>query len=307
MTDSTWRPSAADPLLILAMDHRESLGRTVFGVRDDAPTPDQTLAIEAAKRLTYAGLAAVRDRLPVGRPGVLVDERYGSDVITTASADGVVLAVPVERSGRTWFECEDGEDWADHVRGIGPAYAKVLVRDNPDLDAEHRRSQLADVSRVSGTLHTIGVPLMVELLVPATEAQLAAAGSPEAYDRDLRPELVTRVIADNQAAGVEPAIWKVEGLETVAAAEEVVRQARTGGRDDVDAIVLGRDAPVERLEHWLTVAAGVDGFVGFAIGRSIWEQPVTAHAHGEIDEATVTRRVGENYLHYATWYAAALG
>lgn len=302
----TWRPTAADPLLILAMDHRESLGKKVFGVQDDSPTPDQSLAIETAKRLTYAGLAAVRDQLPSGHAGVLVDERYGSDVITSAKSDGTVLAVPVEKSGREWFALEYGADWAAHVRGNDPAYAKVLVRDNPDFDDTRRKTQFADLAELSAGLGSIGVPLLFELLVPGTDEQQASvAGDAEAFDRDVRPELVTRVIADNQQAGVEPAIWKIEGLETAAAAEEVVRQIRSGGREDVDAVVLGRDAPVERLDHWLSVAAGVEGFVGFAIGRSIWQEAVAAHVRGEIDEAAAIATISGNYLHFAHHYTAA--
>lgn len=302
----TWRPTPADPLLILAMDHRESLGKKVFGVVDDSPTPDQALAIETAKRLTYAGLAAVRDQVTSGHAGVLVDERYGSDVITSAKADGVVLAIPVEKSGREWFTLEYGEEWAAHVQGNDPAYVKVLVRDNPDFDDTHRKTQLADLAELSTGLASLGVPLLYELLVPGTDAQKASVGDdPEAFDRDVRPELVTRVIADNQQAGVEPTIWKIEGLETTGAAREIVRQIRSGGRDDIDAVVLGRDAPVERLDHWLSVAAGVEGFVGFAIGRSIWQDAVAAHFRGEIDEAAAVAKVSENYLHFAHHYTAA--
>lgn len=306
VSDTTWRPSAADPLLILAMDHRESLGKGVFGVVDDHPTPDQALAIETAKRLTYAGLAAVRDQLTAGRAGVLVDERYGSDVITSAKADGVVLAIPVERSGREWFTLEYGEDWAAHVKGNDPAYVKVLVRDNPDFDDTHRKTQLADLAELSASLTALGVPLLYELLVPGTDAQQASVGDEaDAYDRDVRPELVSRVIADNQQAGVEPAIWKIEGLETPEAAREIVRQIRSGGRADIDAVVLGRDAPFERLDHWLSVAAGVEGFVGFAIGRSIWQDAVAAHFHGELDEAAAIATIAGNYRHFADHYVAA--
>lgn len=302
----TWRPTAADPLLILAMDHRESLGKGVFGVVDDAPTPDQSFAIETAKRLTYAGLTAVRDQLSAGRAGVLVDERYGSDVITSAKADGVVLAIPVEKSGREWFTLEYGEDWTAHVRGNDPAYVKVLVRDNPDFDDTHRKAQLADLAELSAGLDSLGVPLLYELLVPGTDEQKAGVGGDaDAFDRDIRPELVTRVIADNQQAGVEPTIWKIEGLETTEAAREIVRQIRSGGRGGIDAVVLGRDAPFERLDHWLSVAAGVEGFVGFAIGRSIWQDAVTAHFKGEIDEAAAIGQISANYLHFAEHYVAA--
>ena len=150
------------------------------------------------------------------------------------------------------------------------------------------------------------MPLLYELLVPATSGQLAeAGGTPGGYDRDIRPGLVIQVIADNQAAGVEPAIWKVEGLETAEAARAVVAQMRSGGRDGVRAIVLGRDAPADRLDHWLAVAAPVDGFVGFAIGRSIWEDPISDHNQGRAGEEETVSRIAERYLDFARRYLAA--
>src|SRR5262252_4938111 len=176
MPNRGYRPSAGDPLLILAMDHRESFGRTLFGVRDDRPDAAQRAAMEAAKRLIYAGLAHARGQLPGGRAGVLVDERYGQPVIEAARSDGVVLAVPVERSGRAWFELEWGQDWPGHVTGARPDYAKVLVRDNPAFPHGLREQQLRALRDVSDALRGRGVPLLYELLVPATSGQLAAAG-----------------------------------------------------------------------------------------------------------------------------------
>jgi myo-inositol catabolism protein IolC len=308
MDTSGYRPSREDPLLILAMDHRESFGRSLFGVSGDRPDAKQRAAMEAAKQLIYAGLARARGRLPGGRAGVLVDERYGQPVIDAARSDEMVLAVPVERSGRDWFELEWGQDWPEHVTSIRPAFAKVLVRDNPAFPRDQREQQLSRLREVSDTLRGLGVPLLYELLVPATGGQLAAAGgAADAYDRDLRPDLVIEVIAGNQAAGVEPAIWKVEGLETAEAARAVVAQMRSGGRDHVRAIVLGRDAPAERLDRWLAVAAPVDGFVGFAVGRSIWEDPISAHNTGDADEAETVAEIAERYLHYARRYWAASG
>jgi myo-inositol catabolism protein IolC len=303
-----WRPSAAEPLLILAMDHRESFGRTLFGVRDDRPDRGQRAAMQAAKRLIYAGLVQARGRLPCGRPGVLVDERYGQAVIDQARSDGTILAIPVERSGRDWFELEWGRDWLEHVGSICPQFAKVLIRDNPDFPAPRREQQFGLLRQVSDGLARLGVPLLYELLVPATSGQLGVAGgTPGGYDRDIRPGLVTQVIADNQAAGVEPAIWKVEGLETTEAARAVVAQMRSGGRDGVRAIVLGRDAPADRLDHWLAVAAPVDGFVGFAIGRSIWEDPISDHNQGRATDEQAISRIAGRYLDFARQYCAASG
>lgn len=309
MSDHGYRPSPEDPLLILAMDHRASFGRSLFGVQDDQPDAGQLAAMESAKQLIYAGLERVRAQLPGGHAGVLVDERYGQPVVDAAAhADGVVLAMPVERSGRDWFELEWGQDWIEHVTSSRPDFAKVLVRDNPAFAPDRREQQLGTLRQVSQALAAVGVPLLYELLVPATGDQLATAGgSTDSYDRDLRPGLVVQVIADNQAAGVEPAIWKVEGLETAQAARAVVTQARAGGRGHVCAIVLGRDAPAERLDHWLEVAAPIDGWVGFAIGRSIWEEPITDHNHGKTDDDTTVAQIAERYLAFARQYCAASG
>jgi myo-inositol catabolism protein IolC len=303
-----WVPRHEDPLFILAMDHRASFGKTLFGVTGDEPDAEQVAAMRFAKRLIFEGLLAALPMMTSGRAGVLVDEQYGQDVIDGAGhgAAPVVLAVPVEASGHDWFTLEYGEHWLDHVDRIKPDYAKVLVRDNPGFDAVRRGQQLADVAQVSDGLRQIGVPLIYELLVPGTDEQLAhAGGDPLVYDREIRPGLVASVIADNQAHGVEPALWKVEGLETVDAARYVARQARADGRQ-ADLLVLGRDAPVDRLNHWLEVASQVREFVGFAIGRSIWEDVVRQYQAADtydLTAATVARNeIAARYLNFvAQW------
>jgi myo-inositol catabolism protein IolC len=289
----TWRPTHADPLFILAMDHRDSFGKTLFDVRDDKPTDEQLARMRAAKSLIYAGLRQAAPSLPAGRAGVLVDEQLGADVIAAARGQ-LVLAIPIEASGHEWLTLEYGDRWLEHVRTVRPDYAKVLVRDNPAFPAADRSTQLDRLATVSSSLHEICVPFLYELLVPATDDQLAAAGGDvDRYDRDVRPELVVQVIADNQKAGVRPTLWKVEGLETMPAAEAVAAQARTGG---ADLIVLGRDAPTERLNHWLEVAGQVEAFVGFAIGRSIWEDVIRRHNTGELDEDAARGAVAQRYL-----------
>ena len=309
MTDNPgWQPRHDDPLFILAMDHRASFGKTLFGVKDDNPSPDQVAAMTSAKRMIFEGLRAALPSLSYGRAGVLVDERYGQDVIDAARAAGqsVVLAVPVEASGHDWFTLEWGDHWLDHVEAVKPDYAKVLIRDNPDFDAARREAQLGQLAQVSAGLQDAGVPLLYELLVPATDAQLSQADHDAgAYDRDIRPGLVARVIADNQAHEVEPALWKVEGLETVDAARQVARQAKAGGRA-ADLIVLGRDAPAERLDHWLEVASQVDAFVGFAIGRSIWEDVVREYEASDLGAAAADAargQIAQRYLGFIAHWA----
>jgi myo-inositol catabolism protein IolC len=301
--NSGWHPQHDDPLFILAMDHRESFGRTLFGVKNDDPDPAQRAAMTSAKQLIYEGLQSAQPAVTNGRIGVLVDERYGQGVIDAvkASATPLVLAVPIEASGHEWFTLEWGDRWLDHVEAVRPDYAKVLVRDNPGFDQRQREEQLGRLAVVSAGLHGVGVPLLYELLVPATEDQLGqAGGDTDVYDRDIRPGLVVTVIADNYAHGVEPALWKVEGLETVEAARQVAAQA-TGGGHQARLIVLGRDAPAERLDHWLAVASQVSDFVGFAIGRSIWEDAVGEYEASDHSQAAAGRardQVTERYLDF---------
>jgi myo-inositol catabolism protein IolC len=301
MTDPGWQPRHDDPLFIMAMDHRASFGKTLFDVEDDDPSPEQAAAMKSAKWMIFDGLRAALPAMTRGRAGVLVDERYGQAVIDAARNDGqaVVLAIPVEASGHDWFTLEWGDQWLGHVEAIRPDYAKVLVRDNPDFDPADREQQFGRLAQISSGLHGIGVPLLYELLVPATAAQLDRAGQDAyAYDRDIRPGLVAQVIADNQAHDIEPTLWKVEGLETVEAAQQVAGQAKAGGRR-TDLIVLGRDAPAERLDHWLEVGSGVSAFVGFAIGRSIWEDAVRdfeASDRGEAAASAGRDQIAERYL-----------
>jgi myo-inositol catabolism protein IolC len=298
-------PSNHDPLFIMAMDHRDSFGHTLFGVeKDTPPTPDQAQRMRAAKSLIYAGLRQAADRLPLGGAGVLVDEAYGQEVIDQARADGLILAVPVEASGREWFATEWGDAWLEHVERIRPSYAKVLVRDNPAFDESGRHAQLDRLAAISASLDRVGVPLLYELLVPATDEQLASVGGDSVrYDTELRPRLVVRVIADNQAASVHPRLWKVEGLETVEAAHEVAEQARRGS-SPADLIVLGRDAPPDRLDRWITVASAVDAFVGFAIGRSIWEDVIREYEAGTVDDTGAAEQIAQRYLGFASQWRA---
>ena len=296
-------------IFLLAMDHRDSLERDVYGLTAP-PTPEQTATIEHGKSLIFDGLlAAIAGGADAASAGVLVDELFGAQVARLANDQGVDLAMPIEESGQKFFTLQYGTlasgEWLEHVAEFNPAQVKVLVRDNPDEDPVARVKQFDDLATVSATLAAQGRTLMIELVVPASDEQLASVGgNVYRYDRDVRPALTVRLISEYQRRGVEPDIWKVEGLETTQAAEDVVRAARQGGRDRVSCIVLGRDAPVDRLDHWLTIAAPLDGFIGFAIGRSIWEQPLRDHLAGGSEEELVAA-VARNYRHFADTYAAA--
>ena len=78
-------------------------------------------------------------------------------------------------------------------------------------------------------------------------------------------------------------------------------------RDDVTCLILGRGADDSRVERWLRVAAPVDGFGGFAIGRTIWWDAIAARLAGEIDREGAVARIAERYLHFVDVYRRAEG
>ena len=286
-------------MYLLAMDHRDSLARDVYGI-DGPVTPEVAEAIADGKRLVFNGLVAALERgADRALAGVLVDERYGVAVARSAREVGVALAMPIERSGQDFFTPEYADDWLVHMEAMAPDYVKVLVRDNPEFDLDQRKRQWQDLATVSARLHDAEIPFLFELLIPATDQQKSGD-----FDRDLRPGLTLGVMTEMQDAGVEPDIWKIEGLETADAATAIVACAQRGGREHVRCIVLGRDAPADRLDHWLRIAAATDGFIGFAIGRSIWEKPLSRYVAGRLDEDGATALIAENYLHFCHTYSS---
>ena len=297
----------AHPLFLFAMDQRSSLLEHTYDESGGEPVDEaEAERVRAGKQLVYRGvLTALAAGASRDRTGVLVDERYGADVALLAKEAGLQLAMPVERSGREWFELEYGDDWLAHVDAFDPDFVKVLVRDNPAFDADRRQQQASDLAAVSAALHDAGRPFLVELLVPGTDDQKASVDD---YDRDLRPDLVVQVLEYLQDRGVEADVWKLEGLDAREDAERVVATARRGGRDAVQCIVLGRDAPEEQLDHWLRTAAPVDGFVGFAIGRSNWEEPLEDVVREHLDPEAAEQLLAANYRHFVdTWLEARGG
>jgi myo-inositol catabolism protein IolC len=299
-------PGYDQKLYILAFDHRGSFQKKFFGIEGE-PDAEQTAIIADAKHLIFEGLLqAVSAGADPSVTGVLVDEQFGSTVPAEALEKGLKLAMPAERSGQNMFDFQYGEDFGEHISSFSPDFTKVLVRYNPEGDAEANAVQLGKLKQLSDWLLAHDRKFLFELLVPAEEAQLASVGGDsERYDSELRPELMRRAIAAIQDYGIVVDIWKIEGVDERSDCEMLVAQARTGGRDDVVCVVLGRGADDAKVDQWLAAAAPVDGFVGFAIGRSIWWDPLKSYVDGKIERAAGARKIAENYLRFIAVYERA--
>ena len=291
-------------LHILAFDHRGSFQKKFFGVQGE-PNEQETATIADAKTVIYEGmLSALAEGAPRDSAGVLVDEQFGAEVARKGKAEGLKLAMPVERSGQNEFDFQYGEAFGDHIAEFDPSFSKVLVRYNPEGDAGMNERQSARLKRLGDWLHSNDRSYLFELLVPAEPHQLEAAGGDEGrYDVEVRPGLMLRAIAELQELGIDPDIWKIEGLDRREDCEAIAAQTRSGpGREGVVCVVLGRGADDDAVDHWLRTGSGVPGYVGFAIGRSIWWNPLKGYVDGTTPRADAARRIGENYRRFIDVY-----
>jgi myo-inositol catabolism protein IolC len=284
------------PLYLMAFDHRGSFEHDLFGASEPVSEEVRDGIISVKEIIFDAFVRALAEGAPRRVCGVLVDEEFGAGVARRAKAERVPLAMPVEKSGQEEFEFQYGEDFAAHIEAFDPTFAKVLVRYNPEGDAELNQRQTGRLARLSRWLHERDRKFLFELLVPATTAQLDKFdGQQRDYDQRLRPRLVVETIAALQAGGVEPDIWKIEGLDTTAACEDVVAQAQADGRDNVKCIVLGRGAEEAKVIDWVKIGASVDGFDGFAVGRTLWEESLKKYLAGQASNYEAVEEISSRY------------
>ena len=291
------------PLYVLAFDHRGSFQKKFFGVEGE-PNVEETTRISDAKRVIYEGaVLALSEGVDAASAGVLVDEQFGTDIARDANAGGLALAMPVEKSGQEEFDFQYDEEFGDHIETFDPSFSKVLVRYNPEGDAQMNERQAARLQRLGDWLHEHDRKYLFELLVPATSEQIEAAGGDEdRWDSEERPKLMKGAIEALQAAGVEPDIWKIEGIDRREDCETISATARAGGRDGVACVVLGRGADDAKVDHWLKMGAGVPGYIGFAIGRSIWWDPLKAFVDGNLGREEAAKQIAANYRRFIDVY-----
>jgi 5-dehydro-2-deoxygluconokinase len=294
------------PLYILPFDHRGSFQSGLFAWKG-ALSQEQTERVAASKAIIYDGLlAAVAGGVPKERAGLLVDEQFGAAILRDARGRGFLTAAPAEKSGQHEFDFEYGDDYARHIEAVSATYCKVLVRYNPEGDAEMNRRQAGRLRHLSDYLHRTETKLMFELLVPAEQAELEELhGDKRTYVRSRRPHHMVDAIHELQDAGVEPDVWKIEGLDRREDCENMVAAARRGGRESVGCIILGRGEDDKKVHEWLANAAGVPGFIGFAVGRTDFWQPLVEWRANKITREEAVAEVSRRYREFVSIFEQA--
>ena len=290
-------------LFILAFDHRGSFQKKFFGITGE-PNAEEAARISDAKRVIFEGFnKAVSQGASREAAGILVDEQFGADIVREAKAGGLRFAMPVEKSGQNEFDFQYGADFGKHIEEFNPSFSKVLVRYNAEGDEDMNERQAERLVELGNWLHDNDRKFLFELLVPAEEGQLAQVdGDADRYDKEMRPALMREAISELHAAGVEPDIWKIEGIDEREDCEMIASATGSGGRDGVACVVLGRGADSTAVDHWLRQGSGVPGYCGFAIGRTIWWDPLMDFVKSGLPREEAATRIAANYLRFIDVY-----
>ncbi len=278
-----------EDLLILPFDHRGSLLKKLFGIDGREPTQEEADKYSDLKYMVYEGfLKSLEEGVSKETSAILVDAQFGMKIIEDAKSKGIMVAMPTEKSGQKEFDFDE-PDFKAHIQRVDPTFVKVLVRMNPEGNSELNKRQLERLKQISDYSKEIGKKFIFELLVPATEEQKA-----ENYDLDVRPKLMVRVIKEIQDFGVEPDVWKIEGVSKQEDSDALVAQCKADGRTS-GIITLGRGENAEKVKEWLKVGAKSKGIIGFAVGRTVFWEPMKALNEGSISREEAIEHVKNNY------------
>ena len=287
------------PLYVLPFDHRNSYIKGLFHWQQPL-TAEQIAEAAASKHLIYQGFKkAVAERVPPESAAILVDEEFGAAILWDAASRGHITCMSIEKSGQEEFEFAYGKDFGRHLEKFNPTFGKVLVRYNPEGDADLNKRQTSRLRRLSEYLERTRRLFMFELLVPPQKAQVERIGGQAAYDHELRPKLMIETIRALQDAGVEPDVWKIEGLDLREDCEKIVAMARRDGRKKIGCIILGRGSDEQSVLRWLKTAADVPGFIGFAVGRTTWWEAMAAWRAKVISSDAAISQIAQRFSRWA--------
>ncbi len=285
-------------LAILPFDHRTGLYRT-FGWSEPL-TGEQIIEMKDSRRLIFEAIEhAVAQGIPKESAPVFTDDVFGTEVLKEAKEKGFITFLTTEKSGATYFDFEHGDNFGDAINAIGPTFTKALVRYNPDSNLEDNKKSLENLKKLSDFSHANGYRFLIEPLIVATDDQLTSAeGDKHRYDNEIRPELTVRMICEMHDAGIEPDVWKIEGFEHTDAYEKIVSAVRADGRDNVGIITLGRNETDEVVASWLQASRSVPGVIGFAVGRTVFLDPLLRYHAQEISREEAVKEIATKFVSF---------
>ncbi|MCC7039917.1 MAG: 5-dehydro-2-deoxygluconokinase [Burkholderiales bacterium] len=259
-----------------AFDHRNAFFDLAqrAGVGEEHLGRLKSLLVEAvAETEAERGLA--------GKVGILCDDRYGQDALNVATGRGWWIGRPVELPGSNPLAFDRGRSVGTTLIGWPTEHVvKCLVAYHPDDAIEHRLEQEAQIRALYDAVQASGHELLLEIVPPRESV------------RD--EHTIQRALKRLYNLGIYPEWWKLEPLTP---AQWQVIDALVAERDPYcrGVLVLGLNAPVATLAQGFAQARASRTCRGFAVGRTIFQEPAAAWLAGRDDDAALKRAVRANF------------
>lgn len=273
-------------LYILAFDHRTTIAQKMFGVSEVAGlNSEQKFKIKQFKEVIYEGFKKALNYVPKENAAILIEEEFGEKIIEDAKKKKIITILTLEKSGIEKLEFID-PTFANLER-IQPQFGKILIKYNPQDAVDSKKQKQEKLKKVSEFCHQKGFNFLLEVLVlPQFETS-----SREDFDELLRPKLTAQMIEELQDAGVEPDVWKLEGMDKIEDYKEIIKVAKSNGRENVGIVILGRGESEEKVEEWISLGAKVEGVLGFAVGRTIFWDSLVSLENGVMSKQEAVEKI----------------
>lgn len=280
-------------LYILPFDHRGSFQKMLFAEAKEL-SEDQKNIIRDYKRIIFDSMLLIGKTRGYSDLAILVDEEYGAKIHEDCATMGIRHILTTEKSGQKIFDFEY-PDWKQHLNKIKPTYAKALIRVIVTDDNSLQNTRLKELQDFCMSQ---GMGFLIEPLIEPNEADLVASGGDKKrFDRELRPQRFAEAVKEMHSAGITPDVWKIEGTETREAMEVCSNAVFSGARAGVQIVILGRGETQDRVDEWLKASATVKGVNGFAIGRTVFGEPISLLHQGKLSRDQAIEKIAQNYQH----------
>lgn len=263
-------------LFILPFDHRASFAK-MLGLENDNLNQQEKEIIISSKTLIYEAFKkSISKGIPKNDAAILVDEEYGDKIIIDAKNQGYNVILTTEKSGQDKFNFEYGDKFSEHIEKYKPTFVKALIRYKLNAD-------WINLKTLANYCNEKGYKFLLEVL-----SQIDTPTS----------DNMIPIINNLRENGIEPDIWKLEGMEKSEDYQKIAEKIQEGQRENVGLVILGRGESKEKVEHWIRMGRDVNGVIGFAIGRTIFWQPLADFKNGKIDKNMTIENISNNFLHF---------
>jgi len=274
-------------LLILPFDHRSSFLKDILGLSKN-PDKKEEDKVKELKEIIFEGfLSAIKEERSKKNFGILVDEKYGTEILDKARKEKIKICLPVEESGKEELQLEYGKKFKEHIDKFRPDFVKILIRYNP-LNTKTNKKQLKVLSEINRFCKKEKYKVILELLVPPSKKETDMKN----YDKEIRYKRTIEAIKEIKTA-INIDIWKLEGFEK-SQWKEIIDSVEK--RDQI--IFLGRGQDKKKVIKWLKAAAPFKEIIGFAIGRTTFLETLKKYNKGKISKEKAVKTIAGNFRYF---------